>query len=666
MIPSMPENEKQLPSDASPQKKPLFDYVNLAPDPICIMDPTGTILDVNSSFAATYGKKSHECPGANVYELLATSDMHELSLHLRSMAEEVVRSGNGVAFEDVQDTKHMMYNISLVDSCNGAVIRLFVHLQDVTHIRHTEKDNQNTRLLWEFTFDKCNLGGWIVDLQNYSVFHTLEYDRLFGYEEPVAEWGLKFLFDHIVLEDRSIIENVLGETKTGLNEWNIEYRIRRKDGEIRWLWDLGEVKRDDSGKAIRLLIVTSDITARKQAEIEREHLQSQLQQAQKMELLGQLAGGIAHDFNNVLASIIGQAELLLRQYEVNHSSFGRIESIIKSAERSAGIVRQLLGFSRKQMVQSKIIELDEALNDFRQMFMTVITEKVQLQWNLEAKGAFVKIDPSQLVQIITNLCINSRDAITDAGTITISTDAIHVIKSDCETGHPCRTSGDYVRISVSDTGSGMEKQLLPHIFEPFFTTKGVGKGTGLGLSMVYGIVKQNDGYIDCQTELGKGTAFHIFLPRHHATEDENDSHIVVKTIGLNNGTILVVEDESCILEIIRTILEEDGYTVLAADNAEEAINIADKHKGQIDMLISDILLPNMNGIQLSQLLMASNPNVKVLFMSGYSSEVIGKNGVNGDDIGFISKPFTINEFLKAFAATLYPAKLCQQGRMSEA
>jgi len=666
MTPIMPEKKKQPPSDTGLQNKPLDDYVIVAPDPIFIIDPAGTILEFNSSFAATFGKKNFECQGANVYELLASVELHELAAHLGSMAEEVIRSGNGIAFEHVRGSRHMMHKVSLVDSCNGAVTRLFVHIQDITDIRNTEKDNQKTRLLWEYTFEKCNLGGWIVDLENYSVFHTLEYDRLFGYEEPVAKWGIKFLFDHIIPEDRAIIESVLGESKMGLNEWNIEYRIRKKDGEIRWLWDLGEVKRDDDGKAIRLLIVTRDITARKQADSEREQLQSQLQQAQKMELLGQLAGGIAHDFNNVLASIIGQAELLLRQHDVSHSSFGRIESIIKSAERSAGIVRQLLGFSRKQLVQSKIIELDEALNDFRPMFMTVITENVQLQWNHDAKGAFVKIDPSQLVQIITNLCINSRDAITDAGTITISTDTIHIIKSDCEKGHPCRASGDYVRISVSDTGSGMKKELLPHIFEPFFTTKGVGKGTGLGLSMVYGIVKQNDGYIDCQTEPGEGTVFHIFLPRHDGAIDETESQNVVRTKRPDKMTILVVEDDSCILEIISTILEEEGYTVLATNNAEEAINIADKHKGQIELLISDILLPNMNGIQLSQLLMTSNPKVKVLFMSGYSSEVIGKHGVNGEEIGFISKPFTINEFLKVFVATLYPARPCHQEKMSNA
>ncbi|HWR00776.1 MAG TPA: ATP-binding protein [Chlorobaculum sp.] len=662
----MPKNKKQLSSDASPLNKPLVDYINVAVDPICIIDPSGKILDVNSSFAETYGKKGFGCQGANIYELLESMELHELAVNLGSMAEEVVRTGKGLSFEDVRDTKHMMHSVSLVDSCNTDVIKLVVHIQDITHIRATEKDNRNTRLLWELAFDKCNIGGWIVNLQNYSVFHTLEYDHLFGYEEPVADWGLKFLMDHIVLEDRAIIEKVLRETKMGLNEWNIEYRIRRKDGEIRWLWDLGEVKRDDNGTAVRLLIVTSDITARKLAEIEREQLQSQLQHAQKMELLGQLAGGIAHDFNNVLASIIGQAELLLRQSDENHSSFERIESIIKSAEHSAGIVRQLLGFSRKQMVQSKIIQLDDALDDFRPMFMTVISENVQLQWNLDAKGAFVKIDPSQLVQIITNLCINSRDAIIGTGTITISTDGIHIIKSDCDTGHPCRTAGDYVRISVSDTGCGMEKHLLPHIFEPFFTTKGVGKGSGLGLSMVYGIVKQNNGYIDCQTEQGKGTVFYVFLPRHDAAEDEKESSNVVQTDHLNKKTILVVEDESCILEIISTILEEEGYTVLTANNAENAISIANKLKSQIDLLISDILLPNMNGIQLSHFLMSSNPNLKVLFMSGYSSEVIGKNGVNGEEIGFISKPFTINEFLKVFDATLYPAQLPQCNRFTNA
>jgi nitrogen-specific signal transduction histidine kinase/CheY-like chemotaxis protein len=388
-----------------------------------------------------------------------------------------------------------------------------------------------------------------------------------------------------------------------------------------------------------------DITDRKRHEEEREQLQVQFQQAQKMEIVGQLAGGIAHDFNNALSAILGNAELVLGKVDPSLPFVENIRDIKKSASRSANLTRQLLGFARKQVMTPKVFALNEEVENLLPMLRRLIGNHIHFIWRPENDQTCVNIDPSQLDQILINLCINARDAIADNGIITIETKTLHIKASDCASGHPCQTPGAYIRISVSDTGCGVDAKAFPHIFEPFFTTKEVGKGTGLGLSTVYGILKQNKGFIDCRTDMDEGTTFIIYLPVYEALVEKRDDENVEYSVEPSNETILLVEDEPSILKILTGLLEDKGFKILAAQNADAAIVMADQFQGEIDLLVTDIMLPDINGVWLSEQLQSRRSGLKTLFMSGYTQETIARYKNFEDGINFIQKPFSINSFM---------------------
>jgi PAS domain S-box-containing protein len=545
----------------------------------------------------------------------------------------------------------------------GNVVHYIGTSIDITERKQTEHERQ--RLLesnagLNAALEQSHIGWWELDLQNFTVHRSLEHERIFGYESLRSEWNYQMFLDHIIPDDREEVARKYQAAVTTLSEWNIECRILRTDGEIRWIWAVGGYQFDKAGKATRMSGLIMDITERKREEIEKANLQAQLQQAQKMELVGQLAGGIAHDFNNVLTAILGNTELLLGKTDTAHPFSENLENIRQSVTRSADLVRQLLAFARKQTISPKILQLDEAAYNLQPMLRHLIPENIQFDWQLDSKHARVRIDPTQFDQIITNLCINARDAISGSGMITIRTSVEYVDRSHIATGvHPCQNPGNYIRLSITDTGIGIDLKSLPHIFEPFFTTKEIGKGTGLGLSTIYGIVKQNNGCIDCRTVPGKGTTFNVYLPMFENVVPEDKAKEPDAIIEHANETILLVEDESYILKVLKELLEDKGYTVLAALDAEQAMIIANKYRNRIKLLITDIMLPNMNGIELSDNLRAGIPELNVLFMSGYAPEEIAHYKTFVIGVDFIQKPFTIQDFTRAVYNTLNPARKVQ-------
>ncbi|NTV93167.1 MAG: PAS domain S-box protein, partial [Chlorobiaceae bacterium] len=376
---------------------------------------------------------------------------------------------------------------------------------------------------------------------------------------------------------------------------------------------------DDARWVGTLADVAWDIVARKRAEVSEKNTQEALSQSQKMEMVGRLAGGIAHDFNNMLGVILGHTEIALEQVDPSDSAYADLEAIRKAATRSAGLTRQLLAFARKQTVMPKIISLNTMVEGMLTMMRRLIGENITLVWIPENQNAQIKIDPSQIDQILANLCVNARDSIVGGGRITIETGRLCVQRNENTANHPCRIPGDYVTLSVTDNGSGIDKKHLPHIFEPFFTTKEQGKGTGLGLSTVYGIVKQNNGCIDCQSETGKGTSIKIHLPRYVDKVDSVPVEPPEQVITRGKETILLVEDEPDILKLCKLMLVNNGYTVLSADTPNEAIRLAGKHKGGIGLLLTDVVMPEMNGCDLSNKLRITSPDMKTLFMSGYTA-----------------------------------------------
>lgn len=383
-----------------------------------------------------------------------------------------------------------------------------------------------------------------------------------------------------------------------------------------------------------------EILERERAEKERESLQEQFIQSQKLESVGRLAGGVAHDFNNMLGVILGYTELLLDGVENADPQAERLLEIQKAAERSAVLTRQLLAFARKEVVSPKVLELNETVGSLLKMLRRLIGEEIDLSWLPGPELGQVKMDPGQMDQLVVNLCVNARDAIDGVGKITIETDNITLDEIYCAE-HLDFIPGDFVMLAVSDDGHGMSQETLQHIFEPFFTTKSADEGTGLGLAMVYGIVKQNQGFVNVYSEPDQGTVFKVYLPR--CTERTHQVQTVVRRPPQKTGeeTVLLVEDEETILNLGRTMLTRLGYEVLSAGSPEAAIGLAREHAGEIHLVLTDVILPEMNGLELSRELEAIRPNIKKLFMSGYTADVIAHQGVLNEGIHFIQKPFSM-------------------------
>ncbi len=371
-------------------------------------------------------------------------------------------------------------------------------------------------------------------------------------------------------------------------------------------------------------------------------LQSQLAQAQKMESIGRLAGGVAHDYNNISSIIIGYSELALEKIEQDDQLYDDLIEIYSAAKRSTEITRQLLAFARQQTISPKVLDLNDSVEGMLKMLRRLIGEDIDLAWLPGADVGPVRIDPSQVDQILANLCVNARDAIADVGKITIETKNACFDDVYCAE-HTGFIEGEFVLLAVSDDGSGIPSENLDKIFEPFFTTKGIGKGTGLGLATVYGIVKQNNGFINVYSEPEKGTTIRVYLPRHTGSVRSTQPQIVSE-IPLSRGeSILLVEDDGSILKLGKRMLNDLGYNVLSSNSPVDALQLAKDHADKIHLLITDVVMPEMNGRELSEKLQALYPNLKTLFMSGYTANVIAHRGVLEDGVSFISKPFSKND-----------------------
>lgn len=384
------------------------------------------------------------------------------------------------------------------------------------------------------------------------------------------------------------------------------------------------------------------------SERKRKTLEKQLFQAQKMESVGLLAGGVAHDYNNMLSIIIGYSDLAIEKVKPSDPLHDDLMEISAAAKRSTDITRQLLAFARQQTIAPKVLDLNDTIGSMLKMLRRLIGENIDLSWRPGAEVWPVKIDPTQVDQILANLCVNARDAIADVGKVTIETRNIFLDEDYCA-DHAGFIPGKFVLLAVSDSGCGIAPESLEKVFEPFFTTKGQGEGTGLGLATVYGIVKQNEGFINVYSEPDNGTSIKIYIPRHTGKAIDTQVEITEEIpLSLSNETVLLVEDDAAILKLGKRILEDLGYTVLPAGGPHEAIRLSEKHDGEINLLITDVVMPEMNGRELSEKLKGLYPGLKILFMSGYTANVIAHRGVLDDGINFIAKPFS----KKAMAVTV--------------
>jgi two-component system cell cycle sensor histidine kinase/response regulator CckA len=389
-------------------------------------------------------------------------------------------------------------------------------------------------------------------------------------------------------------------------------------------------------------------------EEEQGRLQGQLQQASKMEAIGRLAGGVAHDFNNLLTSILGNVELALMDLEPQHPLAAMLAEVNRAAQSAASLTRQLLAFSRKQIIEPRVLDLNELIGGLRQMFVRLLGESISLETSLATDLGAVRVDPGQFEQVIINLVINARDAMPGGGRLVIeTTDAGDAEEPGGQPECPVRGRGRVV-LAVSDTGHGMPPEVMAHLFEPFFTTKSKDRGTGLGLATVYGVVKQAGGTIDVQSEVGRGTTFRVFLPRVAEAADRRGDRPVPDVLPRGHGTVLLVEDEDAVRALAVRILERLGYDLLVAGSGVEALAIATRHRRPVDLLLTDVVMPGMSGRELAAQLAGCHPETAVLYTSGYTEEVIAHHGVLDPGLRFIPKPYTPQALANAVRSALAP------------
>jgi signal transduction histidine kinase len=445
----------------------------------------------------------------------------------------------------------------------------------------------------------------------------------------------------------ALFQEVLDGRRDGVT---VEKRYVRKDGSLVHAHLSTQCVRKADGSLDYSVAVVQDISERKHAEEERSRLEEQLRQAQKIESIGRLAGGVAHDFNNLLTPIIGYAEIALMNMEEGHPARADLQEILSAASRAKELTQQLLAFSRKQLLETKVIHLNTVLIEFQKMLRRLIGEDIEIVSRLDPALGPIKADPSQIQQIIINLAVNARDAMPQGGRLVIETKNVFLDEEYAKARLGVEP-GPYVMVAVSDTGHGMDADVKRHLFEPFFTTKEPGKGTGLGLATVYGIVKQHGGAVWVYSEPGRGTTFRIYLRRVEEAAPGVERALKPHE-ERGTETVLVVEDSEMVRKLASDILAGLGYGILVAESPGTALRVAAEHAGPIELLLTDVVMPEMNGRELYERLVSTHPDLKVLYMSGYTGDVVAYQGILDTGIQFIQKPFSVHELARKVRETL--------------
>jgi PAS domain S-box-containing protein len=495
-------------------------------------------------------------------------------------------------------------------------------------------------------------GLYDLNVQTGETIVTPEYARLLGYApEEFVETNARWI-ERLHPDEREAVAEAYRAYVAGERpEYRVEFRQRTKSGDWKWILSIGRiVQYDDSGRPLRMLGTHTDITKRKEAEEERASLTAQLLHAQKMESVGRLAGGVAHDFNNMLLVILAFTEIAKRRRPGDVELLRSMEEIERAALRARDITRQLLAVSRKQIAAPQTLNLSAFLTETRNTLGRLLGEDIDLSFHLAWDLWPVRIDPSQVDQVLMNLAVNARDAMPMGGKLTIETANVEIDERYCRR-HVGFRVGEYVLLTVSDTGVGMERETLAHVFEPFFTTKAMGKGTGLGLATVHGIVTQNGGVASVRSEPGLGSTFRIYLPRSRHPQPEATVGVELAATGVV-GTILVVEDDEAVRRTTAAMLDALGFTVLVASDCREALALAGRQDSGVDLLLTDVVMPELSGKELCERLRVVRPHLEVLYMSGYTADVIAHHGILEDGVHFIQKPFTMDDLARAIRTAL--------------
>jgi PAS domain S-box-containing protein len=625
-------------------------------DVICIMDFNFRFLYVSNSNIKLSGYTKDEVKDIPIEHLLTPQSLERITSLL---SEELEHEKSQVRFENdffrtiELELRHKEGGTTWAEvtatfnrNQNGEPVEILLAARDITARRRIEDALLNSEKRYRMIVENMHEIIWTTDLNMQNTYVSPSCFPLTGYTpEELMLLSPDHLFtpESLSLAASTVSEELAiefsGEPSDPQRSRTIEQEIFCKGGGTISLDVTVTFIRDENCKPIGMLMAGRDITLRKRAEEEKEKLEAQLMQAQKMETVGRLAGGVAHDFNNMLSVILGYVDLARLRLAKQHPVLSDIAEIEKAAIRSRDITTQLLAFSRKQVIEPKIIDLNDLVSHTEKALIRLIGEDIELKVLTEENLWAILFDPSQIEQILINLAVNARDAMPDGGKLTIETENLVLDDFYCR-NHADSRPGSYVRLTVSDNGTGMDKDTLRHIFEPFFTTKEAGKGTGLGLATVYGIVKQNEGFINVYSEPGRGTTFSIYLSRTTETGGvQEDAEEEPQLAGA--GKILLVEDDALVLQITKSMLESIGYSVTAADTPGEALFLFEKQESPFDLVITDVIMPAMSGKELKSKVLKIRPDTKVLFMSGYTADVIAHHGVLEDGVHFLQKPFTI-------------------------
>ena len=623
----------------------LFD---MNPYPMWVYDrETLCFLEVNCASVNRYGYTRSEFLGMTILDIRPAEDVPAVKALLDHHEEEWMPVGTW---------RHRMRSGEIIDaevsshpfSFEGRPAAL-VAVRDVSDRKRAEDELQKAQGRMQFALQASGLGLWEATVHPRETHWSTTLEAMHGLRPGTFGKTLGAFLTTIHPEDR---ERVLREHRAairGTADMSLEYRTLWPNGTVRVIRASGQVFRDAHGNATRVAGVAMDVT-------EQQAMEDKLRQSQRMEAVGQLAGGIAHDFNNLLMVIDGNTDLAIRALERTSPVRRDLQEVRQAAIRAAKLTGQLLAFSRKQTLVTEAVDIDQLVGDVAPMVRRLIGEDLEVKCDLGAQGAMTVVDPAQLQQAIINLAVNSRDAMPSGGILTIATATKHFSRTDASQ-HSDLEAGYYVSILVKDTGCGMDQQTLTRAFEPFFTTKDVGKGTGLGLSSVYGTVKQSGGHVAAESAVGIGTAITIYLPRVLDVEtiDDDVPDITRPRRGkVESKTILLVEDERAVRELIARVLLSTGYHVIAADSGAEGIERAERHQGRIDLVISDVVMPGVPVTSMIDVLQARRPSIAVLLMSGYPDGEIARRGLPVDKYPILEKPVGADALLEAVANALTP------------
>jgi two-component system, cell cycle sensor histidine kinase and response regulator CckA len=607
-------------------------------DAVFVKDREGRYLVFNPAAARFVGRPVEEVLGQDDTALFDAQSARLVMTRDR----RVIESGQPETEEErltaAGATRVFQASKAPYRDAQGNIIGLIGISRDITERIQAEArlraSEERFRLIAE-TIDEVF---WMADVEiNQTLYVSPGYERIWGRSCESLMANSRSFLDAIHPEDRERIINDLFVQRDG-QSYEHEYRIIRPDGSMRWIWDRGFPIRGGVDRPVYYVGVAQDITERVRAEQTRKKLEAQLQQSQKMEAFGQLAGGVAHDFNNLLTIISGYSEMMLAMLPVNDPQRESVKAISQAGERAASLTRQLLAFSRQTVLEPKVLDLNDVVRETEKMLRRLIGEDMLLTTLLDPSIRRVKVDPGLLGQVLMNLAVNARDAMPQGGKLNIETGNVKLGPDFASAARDFRP-GWYVMLAVSDSGCGMTPDIKARLFEPFFTTKAVGKGTGLGLAVVHGVVSQSGGQIEVESEPGRGTTFKIYFPAIEAPLSAHEG----AGLGGNlrgNETILLVEDEEGVRGLSTLVLKSYGYNILVANDGKHALRLVDTHRGDIDLLLTDVVMPRLSGRELANALQARFPRMKVLYMSGYTDDAVVRHGLVQEQVHFLQKPVT--------------------------